>query len=310
MTKNELIKSIGTKVENVSQKDIASVLDALSEVVVDVVKADDDVSIPGIGKVSVKTVPERRGKIMMGERKGEEYVVPEHKEPKIKLAKGFKEVLLQSDWSVIELNKQEKNIVDIITFDETEDIVDIFIDKVYHTDKTVALITDKELVEYAMDELLNDDYITIKRVDLELDSEDAEYMISVDDDGYMVVQPVEYYEDKYFMGIEYAFVDMDGCVEQMTIDNLLDRDVPVVLFGYEDECDCDECECVCKKDEKSTTTSKESYFINGKSVDKSEFDKKYEEFEEMYLDNIRDMLLNYRSFMDEVNEWRRRMLRW
>ena len=309
MNKNELIKSIGTKVENVSQKDISSVLDALSEVVVDVVKADDDVSIPGIGKVSVKTVPERRGKIMLGDRKGEEYVVPEHKEPKIKLAKGFKEVLLQSDWSVIELNKQEKNIVDIITFDETEDIVDIFIDEVYRTDKTIALITNKYLVEYAMDVLLNDDCITIKRVDLELDSEDTEYMISVDDDGYMVVQPVEYYDDKYFKDIEYAFVDMDGCVDQMTIDNLLDRNVPVVLFGYEDERKCDECECACKKDEKPTTASKESYFINGKSVDKSEFDKKYKEFEEMYLNNIRDMLLNYCEMMDEMNEWRK-LFRW
>ena len=208
------------------------------------------------------------------------------------------------------LNKQEKNIVDILTFDEIEDIVDIFIDKVYHTDKTVALITNKELVEYAMDVLLNDDCITIKRVDLELDSEYAEYMISVDDDGYMVIQPVEYYDDKYFNGIEYAFVDMDGCVEQMTIDNLLDRDVEIVLFGEEYACDCDCSECACKKDEKPTTTSKESYFINGKSVDKSEFDKKYEEFEEMYLDNIRDMLLNYCTFMDEMNDWRSRLLRW
>ena len=94
MTKNELIKSIGTKVENVSQKDIASVLDALAETVVDVVKADDDVTIPGIGKVSVKTVPERRGKIMMGNRAGEEYVVLEHRAPKIKLTKNFKELLL------------------------------------------------------------------------------------------------------------------------------------------------------------------------------------------------------------------------
>ena len=211
------------------------------------------------------------------------------------------------------LNKQEKNIVDILTFDEIEDIVDIFIDKVYHTDKTVALITNKELVEYAMDILLNDDCITVKRVDLELDSEDAEYMISVDDDGYMVVQPVEYYDDKYFMGIEYAFVDMDGCVEQMTIDNLLDRNVEIVLFGYEDECDCDECECACKKDEKSTTsiTSKSAtYKINNKEVSKEEFDKKYEEFEEMYLDNIRDMMINYCSFMDSVNEWRSRWFRW
>ena len=84
-------------------------------------------------------------------------------------------------------------------------------------------------------------------------------------------------------------------------------------FGYDDEddeCGCDECECACKKDEKPTTTSKESYFINGKSIDKSEFDKKYKEFEEMYLDNIRDMLLGYCEFMDSVNEWRSRFLRW
>lgn len=94
MTKSELIKEIGTKVENVNQKEIGAVLDALSEVIVDVVKADDKVTIPNIGTVSVKEVPERRGKIMMGDRKGEEYVVEAHREPKMKLSKSFKEVLL------------------------------------------------------------------------------------------------------------------------------------------------------------------------------------------------------------------------
>ena len=208
------------------------------------------------------------------------------------------------------MNKQEKNIVDILTFDEIEDIVDIFIDKIYHTDKTVALITNKELVEYAMDELLNDDCITVKRVDLELEDEDTEYMISVDDDGYMVVQPIEYYDDRYFKAIEYAFVDMDGIVSQVTIDALLDRNVPVVLFGIDDG-DCDECECACQKDEKpNPTTSSVTYKINNKEVTKDEFDKKYEEFEEMYMNNIRDMLLNYCEFMDEVNEWRSRLLCW
>ena len=211
------------------------------------------------------------------------------------------------------MNKQEKNIVDILTFDDIEDIVDIFIDKVYHTDKTVALITNKELVEYAMDILLNDDCITVKRVDLELDSEDAEYMISVDDDGYMVVQPVEYYDDKYFKGIEYAFVDMDGCISQVTIDNLLGRDISVVLFGYDEDCDCDECECACQKYEKPDTTSipttKSTYKINNKEVTKEEFDKEFEKFEEKYLGNIRDMLLSYCEFMDEMNEWKR-LFRW
>ena len=228
------------------------------------------------------------------------------------------------------MNKQEKNIVDILTFDEIEDIVNVFIHKLYNTDKTVALISNKYLIEYAMEELLADDDISVRKVELEL-GEDAEYMISVDD-GYMVVQPIEYYDDKYFNDIEYAFVDMDGCVEQMTIDNLLDRNVKIVLFGIDDECNCDECDdceegfaingkpatkeefdkyvSQFRHDEKQTTTSKESYFINGKSVDESDFDKKYEEFEEMYLDNIRDMLLNYCNFMDEVNDWISRFLRW
>ena len=145
------------------------------------------------------------------------------------------------------MNKQEKNIVDILTFDEIEDIVDIFIDKVYRTDKTVALITNRYLVEYAMNRLIfDDDRFSVKRVDLEL--YDVEYMISVDNSLNIVVQPVEYYDDKYFIGIEYAFVDMDGCVCQMAIDSLLNRDIPIVLFGYDDECDCDECECACCKD--------------------------------------------------------------
>ena len=207
------------------------------------------------------------------------------------------------------MNKQEKNIVDILTFDEIEDIVDIFIDKVYHTDKTVALITNKELIEYAMDVLLNDDCITVKRVDLELDSEDAEYMISVDDDGYMVIQPVQYYDDKYFNDIEYAFVDMDGCVEQMTIDNLLDRNVEIVLFGYEDECGCDECECTCKKDEKPTASSSATYRVNGEEVDKDTYVNALRTIEDLYTKNISETLSGYSDFVDEMHKWKR-LLGW
>ena len=211
------------------------------------------------------------------------------------------------------MNKQEKNIVDILTFDEIEEIVDNFLDFACNTNKTVALITNKELVEYAMYQAVSCNCVNIRKVDLDL--YDVEYMISVNTDGDLVVQPVEYYDDKYFNEIEYAFVDMDGCVEQMTIDNLLDRNVEIVLFGYEDdECGCDECECACKKDDKPVATSSTSksatYKINNKEVSKEEFDKKYEEFEEMYLDNIRDMLLSYCEFMDEVNDWRSRMFRW
>ena len=201
------------------------------------------------------------------------------------------------------MNKQEKNIVDILSFDEIEDIVDIFIDKVYHTDKTVALITNKELVEYAKDVLINDEYIAVKRVDLELDSEDAEYMISVDDDGYMVVQPVEYYDDKYFKDIEYAFVDMDGCVDQMTIDNLLDRDVEIVLFGYEDERKCreksEECACSHGCDD---TEDKNVYTVTVKcDLDTDEAEKIIAEMEKR-VERMHDMFVEMDAF--------RRIFRW
>lgn len=64
-----------------------------------------------------------------------------------------------------------------------------------------------------------------------------------------------------------------------------------------------------KSDEKPATTSKESYFVNGRSVTKEQFDKKFEQLEEKYLDNIRDMLLNHLEFQQEMDEWRR-LFRW
>lgn len=193
------------------------------------------------------------------------------------------------------MNKQEKNIVDILTFDEIEDIVDVFIKKVYRTDKTVALITNKELVEYAMDNLLTDDCVTVKRVDLELD--DVEYMISVDDDGDMVVQPVEYYDNKYFEGIEFAFVDMDGCVEQTTIDALLDRDVPVVLFGLdEDDDECDHCEE--SKDEDSEQNDKNVYTITVNcNLDTDEAEKIIADMERRVM-HMNDMFAEMNRFRE------------
>lgn len=192
------------------------------------------------------------------------------------------------------MNKQEKNIIDILTFDEIEDIVDVFIKKVYRTDKTVALITNKELVEYTMDNLLTDDCVTVKRVDLELD--DVEYMISVDDDGEMVVQPVEYYDNKYFKNIEFAFVDMDGCVEQATIDALLDRDVLVVLFGIDEDDECDRCEE--SKEEDSEKNDKNDYTITVKcNLDTDEAEKIIADMERRVM-HMNDMFAKMNRFRE------------
>ena len=143
--------------------------------------------------------------------------------------------------------------------------------------------------------------------DYEMSHYDKEYCVYLTEDG-ITCEKIFNYGSYYNGGGDISYVHED-CNSKL-LSHIDSKTIYEFGIDEDDECSCDECECACKKDEKPATTSKESYFINGKSVDKSEFDKKYEEFEEMYLDNIRDMLLNYCSFMDEVNDWRSRMLLW
>ena len=149
--------------------------------------------------------------------------------------------------------------------------------------------------------------ITYERIDW--DGYDDEYILSMNHNG-IWLEKFKREDGKYLTDESTITYILDNCSSKV-IPYCKGKAVYEVTVGIEDnECDCDECECACKKDEKPTTTSKSEFFINGKSVDKSEFDKEYEKFEEMYLDNIRDMLLSYCEFMDEVNEWRSRLLRW
>ena len=163
---------------------------------------------------------------------------------------------------------------------------------------------------------------------------DKEFVLYLTTNGVNVEKTYDVESDVYLSGsADISFIHED-CSSKLI--KYVDSKT-IYEFGYDedDECDCDECdecddceECLTingkpatkeefdnyvsqfRHDEKPTTTSKESYFINGKSVDKSEFDKEYEKFEEKYMDNIRDMLLNYCEFMDSVNDWRSRMLLW
>ena len=132
-----------------------------------------------------------------------------------------------------------------------------------------------------------------------------EYLISLNNDGIWCEEMKS--DGKYLTDESTITYILDNCSSKV-IPYCKGKIVYEVTVG-DDEDDCDSSECDCKKDEKPTT-SKESYFINGKSVDKSEFDKKYEEFEEKYMDNIRDMMLNYCTFMDEMDDWRSKLFRW
>lgn len=93
MNKVELVKKITeVSTEEINQKQVSAVLAALESVVRDIIVAGDEVTVPGICKVKSKLVPERTRKIMMGDRKGETYVTPEHKEGSVKIVKSLKKV--------------------------------------------------------------------------------------------------------------------------------------------------------------------------------------------------------------------------
>lgn len=67
--------------------------------------------------------------------------------------------------------------------------------------------------------------------------------------------------------------------------------------------ECDEnCFCDCHNEDKElSTTEKSHYSINGESVSKEEFDKKYSEIQSKYEKNMKRMLDDYRSFVDDID---------
>lgn len=210
--------------------------------------------------------------------------------------------------------------MEIVSFDDIEDVYDaIGIELMQLEDKEdyIAVYGKVDLIKELFTTMISDGY-EFGYADFDsLDEmkKDMIYMMFIRGNCVISVEPA-YSNNGVVIGhdAKAALFYMDDC-KQDVIDYCVNRDMKVTLFDF-DEDECDDCsECACKKDEKPTTTSTTStksatYKINNKEVSKEEFDKKYEKFEEMYLDNIRDMLLNYCSFMDEMNEWRSRLLCW
>ena len=198
-------------------------------------------------------------------------------------------------------------------FDDFEDfscaVADTY-DALDYDEEDVAIIAKYEEAKEIISELSCIGYSleSIRMSRPEWENYHDEYLISLNNDG-IWCEPMKL-DGKYLTDESTITYILDNCSSKV-IPYCKGKNVYEVTVGIdEDDCDCDDCsECACKKDEKPTTVSKSEFFINGKSVDKSEFDKKYEEFEEMYLDNIRDMLFNYCAFMDEVNDWRK-LFRW
>ena len=185
--------------------------------------------------------------------------------------------------------------------DKVDDIVEIYINKLYHTDKTVGVIVNKEIAEYILDNLIRLDETSIKEIDLVDYMNIDEYLVSVDDNGVITVVPIEDFcvLDK----TDIFYIDMDGDISQDIIDYCVNEDKEVILFGQEDDCECDgECEnCNCHD---VATTSTATYKVNGKEVSEKEYYDKLANVEAKFQKHMGIVLNDYSDFIDEMKNWK------
>lgn len=145
--------------------------------------------------------------------------------------------------------------------------------------------------------------------------DDNKVIITLSDDGAIFVENA-YDEDGVIKRTEAVLSYVyDGFTNKEVEDIAVDV-FSVLVFGFEED-EIENTDVATKEETKSTDTSTTAvYKVNGKEVDKdtyekalANFNKKYDEIGEKYLDNVRDMLLGYYEWMDAVADLHS-MFRW
>lgn len=223
-------------------------------------------------------------------------------------------------------------------FENIEDLVAHMFEKL-DSDNTVSVVADKDLVVAIMQELLDYENVILSLAEVDTDY-DREYIVSLYDDTdtdywYVSIEQIyDYEKDKYLGNDGYilfhedvnskALVDMknnefiklsgyDWFVigEEETDDKKeTERDNNILTVNgkhvsvdeYNDFVSKFAPDKVVKTDDKPVTTSKEILMVNGKIVDCETYEKEFAKFHNMYLNNIRDMLLRYADFTDDWND--------
>ena len=175
---------------------------------------------------------------------------------------------------------------------KAEDITDIFINRLYHTDKTVGVIVNKEIAEYILDNLIRLDETSIKEIDLVDYMNIGEYLVYVDDNGVITVVPIEDFSvlDK----TDIFYIDMDGDISQDIIDYCVNEDKEVILFGQEDNCDGDCKNCPAHDKTYLHTSEDEDGNAHGFTASRSDGDSymsySYYSSDELSHEDIQKML--------------------
>lgn len=200
----------------------------------------------------------------------------------------------------------------------------------------VSVVADKGLAVAVMQELLDYENVILSSAEIDTDY-DREYIVSLYDDTdtdywYVNIEQIYNYEKDMYFGTDGYVLFHEDVNSKALVD--MQNNEFIQLSGYDwfvvgvdeetDDTDDENSNCdiniklvskdeyndivskytsdkVDKKDVKSVATSKEVFKVNGNEVSKDEYKKALSNIEDMYLDNMKDMLLRYADFMDDWN---------
>jgi DNA-binding protein HU-beta len=92
LSKSQIASSIAEKSE-ISKKQATEILDHIAQLAYK--HAKDTFTIPGIGKLVLRSVPSRQMVMQFGEKKGQTITVPAKRVVKFRVAKAAKEAILR-----------------------------------------------------------------------------------------------------------------------------------------------------------------------------------------------------------------------
>ena len=191
-----------------------------------------------------------------------------------------------------------------LNFEYIEEFVDYLVEKVEDNDELFATVVckfneAKEIIKYLM--MFED-----------IDFENI-YLESPDEKGYTDEFCMEFWYNDGVVNFSCDPLKVNGKYENpcgdetYLFDDCSSKIIPLCegsklyFVSIDDECDC-ECPCDCHKEDKElSTTEKSHYSINGKSVSKEKFDKKYSEIQSKYEKNMKRMFDDYHSFIGDID---------
>lgn len=93
MVKKEIIDRIAEKA-NATKKDTEAVLQEFEQLIIDTLtkNRDEKITLGTLGTFKVKNIPERKGTISFGDKKGKEWVKPAHDEIYFKVSKSSRDL--------------------------------------------------------------------------------------------------------------------------------------------------------------------------------------------------------------------------